>query len=143
MYELITSTELEDPVHGLQKAKPVWITVEDTRGESVNKNGKKRGRGGEETRVVVVADDKHDVHNHNHYKHKKSCSAAAASSNVQQQGTGEKLILARVDHNKIPPPCSHHENKIARTPHEEDQVLFHMFKEEDIPHRLEESVISL
>jgi Amidases related to nicotinamidase len=39
MYELITSVELSDPVHGLQKAKPVWITVEDTRGEGIKRRG--------------------------------------------------------------------------------------------------------
>jgi len=36
MYELISSTELADPVNGLQKAKPVWITMED-----VNSTGPK------------------------------------------------------------------------------------------------------
>eukprot|EP00557_Chaetoceros_sp_GSL56_P013428 CAMPEP_0176483622 /NCGR_PEP_ID=MMETSP0200_2-20121128/4018_1 /TAXON_ID=947934 /ORGANISM="Chaetoceros sp., Strain GSL56" /LENGTH=350 /DNA_ID=CAMNT_0017880039 /DNA_START=84 /DNA_END=1136 /DNA_ORIENTATION=+ len=39
MYELITSVELLDPVHGLQKAKPVWITVDDTRGEGIKRRG--------------------------------------------------------------------------------------------------------
>lgn len=46
MYELITSLELSDPVHGLQKAKPVWITVEDTRGEGIKRRGVMVGGGG-------------------------------------------------------------------------------------------------
>jgi maleamate amidohydrolase len=40
MYELISSTELADPVNGLQKAKPVWITLQD-----INSTGpKSKGR---------------------------------------------------------------------------------------------------
>lgn len=45
MYELITSKELADPVKGLQKAKPVWITMDDVK-------GKKRSNSNESTNRI-------------------------------------------------------------------------------------------
>jgi len=52
MYELINSRELADPVKGLQKAIPIWITMEDINTTGPKKKG--RSRSASNTSVAEV-----------------------------------------------------------------------------------------
>ena len=52
MYELISSKELADPIKGLQKAVPVWITMEDVNTIGPKKKG--RSRSASHTSVAEV-----------------------------------------------------------------------------------------